>query len=355
MTIMKNDYASQRTAALINEIIAALQRMEEAPTSPVKGFRTAKRRREFRRYAARLRREQVEPIYKNLHTAEQLADLYEQTARRDEIFEEACGDFARISRDLKCVEEQEGSAAAIRTFNAMLREAGLAAAFNGPASDAAQRHRRMWFLISLGARHESEKRRQTPHEPMMPFLTKDPRTELRYELAAAEILDSPPTGEAVIAIPAEDSESGFGRVLLRIGLGNASWIGSFERGQKGPGPCTVQMMPDGKHLFVSAAGAGYIIDATSRTLVEQTGTDVVSVGRNERATVFVVNHNDMSLEAFGRAGRLWKTDTISSGGFRRMTTSDDAIIGEARQSSPPRWVGFSLKLATGEVRFEDAR
>ena len=355
MTIMKNDYASQRAAVLIDETIAALQRMEDAPTSPLKGFRTTKRRREYRRYAERLRRGQVEPVYKNLHTAEQLAEIYEQTARRDEIFEEACGDLARISRDLKRVVEQEGSAAAIRTFNAMLREAGLAAAFNGPASEAAQRHRRMWFLISVGARRESEKRRQLPHQPFLPLLTKDPRTDLRDELAAAVILDSPPTGEAVIAIPAEDSESGCGRVLMRIGVGNASWIGSFERGQKGPGPSTVQMMPDGKHLFVSAAGAGYIIDATSRTLVEQTGTDVVSVEGNEPGTLFVINHNDMSLEAFGRAGRLWKTDAISSGGLRRMTASDDAIIGEARRPSPPGWAAFSVELATGEVRFGEAR
>ena len=38
---------------------------------------------------------------------------------------------------------------------------------------------------------------------------------------------------------------------------------------------TIAMMPDGKHLFVSAQGAGYIIDLKSRTLVEEIGTDVV--------------------------------------------------------------------------------
>lgn len=354
MMIMKNENKSQRTAALVNEAIAALQRMEEAPKSPIKGFQTVKRRREYRRYAERLRRGQVVPRYTNLHTAEELADLFEQTARRDEIFEQACGDLRRISRDFKSVVEQEGFTVAVRTFNAMLLEAALAAAFNGPDSEAGQRYRRMWFFIEGGARRESETRRQQPHEPRLPLLMKDPRTELCYESAAAEILASPPpAGKAVIAIPAEDSESGCGRLLMRIGAGKASWIGSFERGRKDPGPWTVQMMPDGKHLFVCAAGAGYIIDATSRTLVERTGTNVVDVGRT--GTVFVVNHNDMSLEAFGKRGRLWKTDTISSGGFRRMTASDDAIIGEARQASTEGWAGFSVKLATGEVRFDDAR
>jgi hypothetical protein len=185
-------------------------------------------------------------------------------------------------------------------------------------------------------------------------LTKDPRIELHYELAAAEILASPPSSdEAVIAIPPEGMDSGRGRIFLRIGIGEASWIGSFERGYKKVS--TVLMMPDGKHLFVSAGGAGYIIDAKSRTLVEQTGTEIIGVTRDENPmTVFVVNHNDMSLEAFGRTGRLWKTDTIGSGGFRGMTITHDKLAGEARHPSRPGWTEFSVKLATGEVRFEDA-
>ena len=66
------------------------------------------------------------------------------------------------------------------------------------------------------------------------------------------------------------------------------------------------MMPDGKHLFVSANGAGYIIDERSRTLVERTGTEIVGVSRDADMTLFIVNHNDVSFEAFGPGGRLWK-------------------------------------------------
>ena len=109
------------------------------------------------------------------------------------------------------------------------------------------------------------------------------------------------------------------------------------------------MLPDGKHLFVSAAGAGYVIDAKSRTLVETTGTEVVGTMRDERLTLFVVNHNGMSLEAFGRTGRLWKTDTISTGRFRRMAITGDELVGEARHPAPSGWAGFSVKLATGVV------
>jgi hypothetical protein len=59
-----------------------------------------------------------------------------------------------------------------------------------------------------------------------------------------------------------------------------------------------------------------------------------------------------ALEAFGRTGRLWKTDTISSGGFRRLALTDDELVGEARH--PAAWVRFSVKLATGAVEI-DAR
>jgi hypothetical protein len=84
--------------------------------------------------------------------------------------------------------------------------------------------------------------------------------------------------------------------------------------------------------------------------VEAIGTHVAGVARNEPLTLFVVNHNDMSLEAFGRTGRLWRTNPISRGGFRGMALTDATIVGEARH---PRWTPFSVKLATGEVRFGD--
>jgi hypothetical protein len=112
------------------------------------------------------------------------------------------------------------------------------------------------------------------------------------------------------------------------------------------------MMPDDKHLFVSAKGAGYIIDLKSRTLVETIGTEVAGVMSDYRTTVFVVDHNGMSLEAFGKSGRLWKTDSISSGGFREMAVTETTFTGEARRASG--WTPFSVDLATGEVRFEEA-
>src|SRR6185503_19041429 len=126
------------------------------------------------------------------------------------------------------------------------------------------------------------------------------------------------------------------------GAGESSWIGSFLCGDESVS--TIFMMPDGEHLFVSAAGAGYIIDAKTRTLAEEVGTNVVGVMRNEPNTLFIVHHRDASLEAFAKTGRLWKTDRIGSGGFRGVALTPHALIGKARQPSRPKWVGFSVNL-----------
>lgn len=344
---MNDDNASERAVALVHQALDLLQRAEDAPASPVNTFLTAKRRRALRRAAARLRLGKAEPRYKNLHTAEELAAIYERTVQRDEILEQAAVDFKRITRDLGRLLEEDNPELR-KTMETLAIDARRSAEEHGPGSDAARRYRQLQLLAWLGHRQHSKSRRQRAPAPPRVALAPDPSVEARLQEIAAELLTSPPSSdEAVIAIPPQGQDSGRGRIFLRIGIGQASWIGSFERGDTNVS--TIFMLPDGKHLFVSAAGAGYVIDAKSRTLVETTGTEVVGTMRDEPLTLFVVNHNGMSLEAFGRTGRLWKTDTISSGGFRRMAIKDDELVGEARQPAPAGWAGFSVKLATGAV------
>jgi len=145
----------------------------------------------------------------------------------------------------------------------------------GPGSEAAERYRCLQFLSWLGDQYHRRSRRQKVGAPVGFPLAADPMIDIRNRLNAAEILDAAPPGEAVIAIPPEGTDSGRGRILIRIGLDEASWIGSFEIGSMSD--CTVLMMPDCKHLFVSAQGAGYIIDLLSRRLVGTVGTEVVEV------------------------------------------------------------------------------
>jgi hypothetical protein len=347
---MKNDNASERAVALMHEALDVLQRVEQAPDSPVNTFLTAEKRRRLLRDAKRLRKRQVEPRYKNLHNAEELAVIYERTVQRDEIREQGQKDLQRISVELKRIRTEKDPEVE-KAMVTLVNESARAAEEHGPGSEAAQRYRLLYSMWWFGGQALAHRRKSAvPYSGRFP-LTRDPSIQARLELSAATILDSPPPGEVVIAIPPEGSDSGRERVYLRIGLGEASWIGSFEIGHMSVG--TVQMMPDDKHLFVSAKGAGYIIDVKSHTLVEQIGPDVAGVTMDAPRTLFLVDHDGMSLELFGKRGRLWKTDTISSGGFREISLEDTSIVGEARQASPEAWVRFSVELATGEVRFAD--
>jgi hypothetical protein len=347
---MNDDNVSERAVALIQEALDLLRRAENAPASPVNTFLTAKRRRALRRDAARLRLSKVEPRYKNLHTAAELAAIYERTAQRDEMFERSVRDFKRIARDLDRIREETPSELQ-KAMAAFVLEAKRSAEKQGPGSEAARRYQNVLRLAWYGHQRHSHRRRQRVPVPQRIALAPDPSVQARYEETAAEILTSlPSSDDAVIAIPPQGKDSGRGRIFLRIGIGQASWIGSFERGHTHVS--TVGMLPDGKHLFVSAGGAGYVIDAKSRTLVETTGTQIVRTIRTEPLTLFVVDHNGMSLEAFGRTGRLWKTNPISSGGFRRLAITDDELVGEARHLTRTGWARFSVKLATGDVEID---
>jgi len=348
-TVMKNLTAPERALALVHEVLDVLQRAERAPDSPVNTFLTGEMRRKYRRAAKRLRQQKSQPRYRNLYSAEELADIYEPTARRDEMIEQALSDFKRLTLALGRVFEENGPEVknAIGTF---IDEAERLAEEHGPGSEAARQYWRLQWLGWFGQRWHAHRRRPWVPGPMPP-LSMDPSVEVRNYLTAAEILDSPPPDETVIAIPPEGSGSGRERAYIRIGLGAASWVGSFEIGHTKIG--SISMMPDNKHLFVSAKGAGYIIDLKTHTLVEQVGTHVAFVWVNPRNTLLMVDHNGMSLESFDKHGRLWKTDTISSGGFREMSLEDGIIAGEAWQGSGEGWVGFSVDVATGEVRFED--
>src|SRR5207248_10962331 len=137
----------------------------------------------------------------------------------------------------------------------------------------------------------------------------------RIPLVPAEILDDAPEGAEVIPIPADsvDDDTERERMLVRIGLGPSAWIGSFACGEVPVS--TMFIMPNGKHFFVSACGAGHIVDLESRTLVERAGTAVAGIHRDVLMTLFLIDHND-SLEAFGVVSRLWKTPPLGAGGIR---------------------------------------
>jgi hypothetical protein len=304
---MRNQKASERAAALLHEMIDLLQRGEDVPDSPVDTFVPGKVRRRLRRGAELLRRGEAQPRYRNLFTAEQLADICERTARRDEIRQQVAEELFRMGREMNRLLEEAPEGTRNALFTIFLETLRLAKA-QGPDSEAARRYRQLQRLTRLAETYNSDRRRQKAFDRPRHAAAAHDAGE-RIPLIPAEILDRAPAGEAILPFPAPGQDSGRRRILIRIGVGASSWIGSFESGCKTVS--TIFMMPDGKHLFVSAEGAGYILDARSRRLVERTGNEVVGVIRDESMTLFVVNHNDVSFEAFGPGGRLWKSDLPS--------------------------------------------
>lgn len=344
---MNNDTASERAVELVLQALDVLHRADLAPSSPVNEFQPAKIRREIRRLAVRLRKGQALPRYANLFSAQKLATILERTAQRDETCERALEDFKLISQDLDRVFE-EGGPAVLERMRTLFFETYRAAQAQGPASEAARRFSQMLLIAVLGHRKASQRRRQkaAPKAPL-PF-TPDLTVQASYREIAAEFVETASPDESVIAIPPENS--GQERVLIHIGLGDASWIGSFECGHNSIS--TVVMMPDQKHLFVSADGAGYVIERKSHALVERTGMDVVGTVQDEKRTLLIVNHGGISLEAFGTSGRLWKTGPIAFHRFRRLRLRGDELAGDAGRIYRNEWTPFAVKLATGEVRFD---
>jgi len=347
---MKNQSKAERVVELFNVCIDALRRAETAPDSPMNWYTSVEERRELRRKAKRLRKGQLEPVHQNIHDGPQLADIYERTAQRDDAFDKSRDEFRHAERELNRLASEKDPEVdeAIATLVAQMAQAALE---GGPGSEAELRFRCLQLLGELGMRGHNQKRHQSSAGTYLtPRLTKNPLVQARWEAAAAEILESLPEGEPVWSFPAEENGNGEGRLILRIGVEPVWWIGTFERGNKVPS--TVQLMPGDAHFFVSAAGAGYIIEAKTRTLVEKVGDDVVSVRFDDRRTRFFVNHDDRILEAFGPHGRrLWKTETIGSG-FRGLALNAGKLAGEAQRSPDAEWSAFSVDVATGEVMWE---
>ena len=279
------------------------------------------------------------------YPSERAAALIHQGIDILERTEDAPVELKRITFELGGVMREEGAAVAT-TFDAIYRETEAEAKLQGPGSEAAQRLQLIQVLVTVASKTGSRNRRQKSSPRAKPPLSSNPRLQLLFELTAIKILDAPPAKEPVIAIPAEDSGSGRERLLMRIGVRQFAWVGSFERGHNETS--TVQLMPDG-HLFVSACGAGYILDRKSHAFIEKIGDGVMTVGLDDSGQLFIVNHDEKSIECFGPRGRLWKTSPLGCGGLRGLTIIGDELLGEARQASQPEWAAFAVKLATGEV------
>jgi hypothetical protein len=290
--------AVNHLVALLAEALEVIQLIRNAPESPMTSYLPAKLRRVFRRNARRLRRGTLQPLYLNLRTGPDLADLCDRTAARDETIDVGLEKLTRIGAEVRRVleyneaEVEEGT----RIVYELARER---AEEDGPDSEAAVFLHLFQEMIVKGGELRARKRRGRDSVPIEPFVPPgaDPELEERERLSAAEVLmEPPPAGEPVFCFPSDTiAPNEKPPVLLRIGIADASWVGSFRRGETDYS--TVQMMPDGAHLLVVTCGAAYVVHAATRSLVSEEGMDIMEVVRDEDGDLLLVDQRDSLSEA----------------------------------------------------------
>jgi len=335
---MKNNNVYERAIALLEEMLDLMEQIENAPDRLFRQYLPGKERRLLKRRAERLRSGKARPRHENLFSGPDLAQLYEDTVAANELREKTGPAFEKNFNAMGALTREDGPAVK-QALDDFFLDALARKREEGPGSEGERRWNHLQFFVGFINSCRTDNRREKPGQ--MP----QPKQKAIVPLVPAELLSSAPRDEPVILIPAEDS--GRERMFIRIGDKGKSWVGSFECGTKSVSTC--YMMPDRKNLFISADGAGYIVDAKSRTLVERTGTAVVATMKDKLLTVFIVIHDGNAFEAFGKDGRLWKTAPLSDRPLRKVVLEDDEIVGEAWKWLADRWMPFKVSLATGEV------
>jgi hypothetical protein len=340
---MKNNNVYERAIALLNEVLDIMKSIDEAPDRLFPDYLPGPERRLLKRRAERLRSGEARPRHENLFDNRNLARLFEDTVAANQLRETTGPAFKRNFNAMGELTREDGPSVK-KALDDFFLDALTQAKRDGPGSEADRRYQRLQFFAGFTRTARTGSRRDKRSDARAPRSKPEPKALVPF--VPAEILSSAPPDEAVIPIP-PDGDSTRERILIRIGDEGRSWIGSFECGSKSVS--TVFMLPDRKHIFVSADGAGYVVDAKSRTLVERSGSEVVGTMRDRLLTFFVVIHNGVAFEAFGKDGRLWKTAEISDRPLRHVVLTDDGIAGEAWKWLANRWMPFTVSAATGEV------
>jgi Asp-tRNA(Asn)/Glu-tRNA(Gln) amidotransferase C subunit len=333
---------------LFREAFDIVDQIRNAPESPVTSYLPAKLRRVFRRNANRLRAGKVSSRYGNIVSAGDLITIFENTAARDETIERG---FRKLEAILAEVERirQYHEAELEEGMRLVYQVAWMRAEEDGPESKAADFFRLFQEMIARGSEIRTLRRRDKELplqvEPFRPPGA-DPVRELHESIIAAEVVAAPEPGERMLRFPPDRTDIGEPPVILRIGIAEKCWVGSFRRGTTDY--TTVQLMPDGAHILVVACGAAYIVEAVTLSPAAEAGSDVTDVIIDVEGGLLLLEHAGAYLEAFGKGGALWMSGRIGAG-LREWEFGDGVLLGETRQGSDGDWVDFSVDLRTGEV------
>jgi len=180
---------------------------------------------------------------------------------------------------------------------------------------------------------------------MLPSSAQRPRP---LPLSAAEPLSlSAVLGEAVIAIPPE-SDSGRGRVLIRIGRQRFRMRQLLARSHE----CITTFIMHDAHRS-SPGRRRFIIEEVAERSWRRSARHAPGTMRCTLSCRLVRRSHGTILEAFGSTGPPLEDGPHRSGRFRQIAITYTVDRGEAQR---PPWLGgrfFSVELATGRGWFED--
>lgn len=135
---------------------------------------------------------------------------------------------------------------------------------------------------------------------------------------------------------------------VAIEFSDFGWCGSFAYGDISPnGVSGVYRHPDKSKLLVVSKGHGFIVDpGAPQNTVEIKEQPIMGVVYCEDYGLVVI-YDFVRFTAFGRNGKVWKTEALSYDGLTLKSVTKGIILGEAWSAPLDKWVEFSLDLKTG--------
>ena len=126
-----------------------------------------------------------------------------------------------------------------------------------------------------------------------------------------------------------------------------SWVGNFHRGMS---KCD-QVLPhfDGRHLIVVSGGSAYVVDPTTRAVVETFGAQIeyCAAAADLGALIF---GNGLWFEFMFSNGSRTRTKRISWDGMRDVTLDGRELHGDAYDPMQDIWIAFEVDMLEGTAK-----
>jgi len=145
------------------------------------------------------------------------------------------------------------------------------------------------------------------------------------------------------------SDTGFGKhsegfVVEFFPGEDRSWVGNFHRGHS---KCD-QVLPhfDSRHLIVVSGGSAYVVDPSTKAVVETFGADIDYCAAADNSDVLIFG-NGLWFEFVFSNGHRTRTRRISWDGMRDVILDGLKLRGDAYDPMHDTWMAFEVDILDG--------